>query len=74
MKNLHGGEVVAGWTAAQWITVLRGAGVPTPFASLTAAMDFRIKYLLTHDAPEPYAGKDLEVELIEASLILESAR
>jgi hypothetical protein len=74
MKNLSPKEVVAGWTAAQWITVLRGMGVPTPFAGLAAAMDFRRNYLLTHDPPAPYTGKDLEVELLEASLILESAR
>jgi hypothetical protein len=26
MRNLHGGDVVAGWTVAQWITVLRARG------------------------------------------------
>jgi hypothetical protein len=74
MRNLHGGDVVAGWTVAQWITVLRASGVPTPFTSHSEAMDFRLEYLQTRDQPAAYAGKDLEVELIEASLILESAR
>jgi hypothetical protein len=37
-------------------------------------MDFRLEYLQTRDQPAAYAGKDLEVELNEASLILESAR
>jgi hypothetical protein len=70
MKNLRDGDVVAGWTAAQWVTVLRG-GVPA-LTSHAAAMKFRLNYLLTHDTPAAYAGKDLEVELIEVSLILGS--
>jgi hypothetical protein len=70
MKILRDGDVVAGWTAAQWVTVLRG-GVPA-LTSHAAAMAFRLNYLLTHDTPAAYAGKDLEIELIEVSLILES--
>lgn len=73
MMTLYARDVIAGWTAAQWITVLRTAGVPTPFSSPAEAMSFRLNYLVTHDTPAPYDGKDIEVELIEASLVLESA-
>jgi hypothetical protein len=53
--------------------VLRGGGVPA-LNSHADAMNFRLKYLLTHEAPIAYAGKDIETELVEAALILESAR
>jgi hypothetical protein len=72
--DLRAEDIVAGWTAAQWITVLRGVGIPATFVSHAAAMEFRLNYLLTHDTPATYSGKDIEVELIEVSLILESAR
>jgi hypothetical protein len=70
--NLKADDVVAGWSAAQWITVLRGLRVPA--LNLAAATKFRLTYLQTSNAPEPYSGKDIEIELNEASLILESAR
>ena len=53
--------------------MLKGGGVPA-LNSHAAAMNFRLQYLLTHDAPAPYDGSDLETELLEVAIILNWAK
>jgi hypothetical protein len=74
MKNLTPETNIAGWTAAQWVTAIntvRGNQMPA-INGLTAARNFISDYLLAHESPAPYKGKDLDAELLEVSLILEA--
>ena len=71
--DLKPDRIIAGWTAAQWITVLKGGGVPAP-SSHAAAMTFRREYLVTHDAPAPYDGIDIQTELLEVAITLDWAK
>jgi hypothetical protein len=66
-------SIIAGWTAAQWITVLKTVGVPA-MKSHEAAMKFRVEYLVTHDVPAPYDGSGIETELLEVAIILNWAK
>lgn len=70
MKNLKADQVIAGWTAAQWVTIFRNE---TPvFSTPGDALNFRLEWLMTKLAPAPYQGKDLDVELLEAAILLEA--
>lgn len=68
--NLKHDQIVAGWTAAQWVTVFRNE---TPvFSTPSDALNFRLEWLKSKAAPAPYQGKDLDLELLEASMLLEA--
>lgn len=68
MKILKSNDIIAGWTADQWVTIFRNH---TPiFSSVSDALNFRLKWLETKAQPAAYRGKDLDTELLEVAIIL----
>jgi hypothetical protein len=70
--DLKADEMIAGWTAAQWVTVFNETKPQPVFSTLSDALSFRLEWLMTKAEPAPYQGKGLGGELAEAAILLEA--